>query len=73
MKRKNCSEKKRKNGLLFSLERAKTKRNGSRFASFRFQAKKNFMRNRRTLSYTIFFIIFFLHYSDYIHIALNIP
>jgi hypothetical protein len=34
---------------LFSLEHAKTKRNGSRFASFRFEAKKNFKRNRRTL------------------------
>jgi hypothetical protein len=36
-------------GPLFSLEHAKTKRNGSSFASFRFEAKKYFMRNRRTL------------------------
>jgi hypothetical protein len=36
-------------GPLFSLEHAKTKRNESRFASFRFEAKKYFMQNRRTL------------------------
>jgi hypothetical protein len=36
-------------GPLFSLEHAKTKRNGSCFASFRFEAKKYFMRNWRTL------------------------
>jgi hypothetical protein len=34
---------------LFSLEHAKTKRNESRFASFRFEAKKKFKQNRRTL------------------------
>jgi hypothetical protein len=43
------SENKRKIGPLFSLEKAKTKRNGSSFALFRFDAKKNFKRNRRTL------------------------
>jgi hypothetical protein len=36
-------------GFSFSLEHAKTKRNGSYFASFRFEAKKIFKRNRRTL------------------------
>jgi hypothetical protein len=44
------SENKRKNEPVFSLEQAKTKRNGSRFASFRIEAKKNFKRNRRTLT-----------------------
>jgi hypothetical protein len=34
---------------LFSLEHAKTMRNVSCFASFRFEAKIFFMRNRRTL------------------------
>ena len=33
----------------FSRERAKRMRNGSRFASFRFEAKIFFWRNRRTL------------------------
>jgi hypothetical protein len=33
-----------------------TKRNGSCFASFRFEAKKYFMRNWRTLSRTVFTI-----------------
>jgi hypothetical protein len=37
-------------GFSFSLEHAKTKRNGSYFASFRFEAKKIFKRNRRTLA-----------------------
>jgi hypothetical protein len=41
-------------GPLFSLEHAKTKRNGSCFVSFRFEAKKYFMRNRRTLGLTLF-------------------
>jgi hypothetical protein len=36
-------------GPIFSLEHAKTKRNGSDFASFRFEAKKFLKRNRRTL------------------------
>jgi hypothetical protein len=36
-------------GFSFSLEHAKTKRNGSYFASFRFEAKKIFKRNRSTL------------------------
>jgi hypothetical protein len=43
------SEKKRKTCFSFSLEHAKTKRNGSYFASFRFEAKKIIKRNRRTL------------------------
>jgi hypothetical protein len=41
-------------GFSFSLEHAKTKRNGSFFASFRFEAKKIFKRNRRTLGASIF-------------------
>jgi hypothetical protein len=48
-KRKIWSEKKRNNGFSFSLEHGKTKRNGSYFASFRFEAKKIFKQNRRTL------------------------
>jgi hypothetical protein len=36
-------------GPVFSLEHAKIKRNGFRFASFRFEAKKFFMQNWRTL------------------------
>jgi hypothetical protein len=47
--KRNEAKRSEKIGSLFSLEHAKTKRNGSRFASFRFEAKKNFMRNRRTL------------------------
>ena len=43
------SEMKRKNNNFFSRERAKRMRNGSRFASFRFEAKKFLKRNRRTL------------------------
>jgi hypothetical protein len=51
-KRKIRSEKKRneaKKKINFSCERAKRMRNGSRFASFRFEAKKFLKRNRRTL------------------------
>jgi hypothetical protein len=48
-KRKIRSEMKRKNNNFFSRERAKRMRNGSRFASFRFEAKKFLKRNRRTL------------------------
>jgi hypothetical protein len=51
-KRKIRSEKKRneaKKNNFFSRERAKRMRNGSRFASFRFEAKKFLKRNRRTL------------------------
>jgi hypothetical protein len=40
---------KRKFFLFFSRERAKRMQNGSRFASFRFEAKKFLKRNRRTL------------------------
>jgi hypothetical protein len=47
--KRNEAKTSEKNGLLFSLEHAKTKRNESRFASFRFEAKKIFKRNRRTL------------------------
>jgi hypothetical protein len=47
--KRNEAKTSEKIGPLFSLEHAKTKRNESRFASFRFQAKKNFKRNRRTL------------------------
>jgi hypothetical protein len=43
------SEMKRKKNNFFSRERAKRMRNGSRFASFRFEAKKFLKRNRRTL------------------------
>jgi hypothetical protein len=43
------SEMKRKNNNFFSRERAKRMRNGSRFASFRFEAKKFLKRNQRTL------------------------
>ncbi len=46
------SEMKRKNKKFFSRERAKRMRNGSRFASFRFEAKKILKRNRRTLLMT---------------------
>jgi hypothetical protein len=54
MRRKYRLEAKRseKIGPLFSLEHAKTMQNGSRFASFRFEAKKVFLRNRRTLGST---------------------
>ncbi len=48
-KRKIRSEMKRKNNKFFSRERAKRMRNGSRFASFRFEAKNFLKRNRRTL------------------------
>jgi hypothetical protein len=44
MKRKEAEKK-----ILFSRERAKRMQNGSRFASFRFEAKNFFLRNRRTL------------------------
>jgi hypothetical protein len=43
------SKMKRKKNYFFSHERAKRMRNGSRFASFRFEAKKCLKRNRRTL------------------------
>ncbi len=43
------SEMKQKNNNFFSRERAKRMRNGSRFTSFRFEAKKILKRNRRTL------------------------
>jgi hypothetical protein len=43
------SEMKSKKNLFFSRERAKRMRNGSRFASFRFEAKNFLKRNRRTL------------------------
>ncbi len=43
------SEMKRKKKYFFSRVRAKRVRNGSRFASFRFEAKKFLKRNRRTL------------------------
>jgi hypothetical protein len=42
---KNSKRKK----IFFSRERAKRMRNGSRFASFRFEAKNFFLQNRRTL------------------------
>jgi hypothetical protein len=41
-----------KKNIYFSRERAKRMRNGSRFASFRFEAKNFFLRNRRTLATT---------------------
>jgi hypothetical protein len=44
-KRSEMKGKKKK----ISHERAKSSRNGSRFASFRFEAKKFLKRNRRTL------------------------
>ncbi len=43
------SEKKRKTKCFFPRESAKRVRNGSRFVSFRFEAKKFFLRNWRTL------------------------
>jgi hypothetical protein len=53
---KNLNRNKAKTSLflspLFSLEQAKTKRKVSRFASFCFEAKKKFKRNRRTLTGT---------------------
>jgi hypothetical protein len=52
-KRKIQSKKKRneaKKNYFFSRERAKRMRNGSRFATFRFEAKIFLKRNRRTLS-----------------------
>jgi hypothetical protein len=51
LKRKEA-KRSRKKKLFFSRERAKRMRNGSRFASFRFEAKKFFLRNRRTLNET---------------------
>jgi hypothetical protein len=49
-KQKILSEKKRNEAKKkISRERAKRMRNGSRFASFRFEAKKFLKRNRRTL------------------------
>jgi hypothetical protein len=47
--KRNEAKRSNKIGFLFSREHAKTKRNGSYFASFRFEAKKIFKRNRRTL------------------------
>jgi hypothetical protein len=47
--KRNEAKTSEKIGPLFSLEHAKTKRNESRFASFRIEAKKKFKRNRRTL------------------------
>jgi hypothetical protein len=46
---KNLKRKEAKKNLFFSSERAKRMRNGSGFALFRFEAKKFFLRNRRTL------------------------
>ncbi len=46
---KNSKRNEAKKKFSFSRERAKRMRNGSRFASFRFEAKKFFLRNRRTL------------------------
>jgi hypothetical protein len=46
---KNSKRKEAKFFLFFSRERAKCKRNGSRFALFRFEAKKFLKRNRSTL------------------------
>jgi hypothetical protein len=46
---KNSKRKEAKKNIYFSRERAKRMRNGSRFASFRFEAKNFFLRNRRTL------------------------
>jgi hypothetical protein len=43
------SEKKREKKFVFSREFAKCMRNGSRFASLRFEATNFFLRNRRTL------------------------
>jgi hypothetical protein len=48
--KRNEAKTNEKIGPVFSLEQAKTKRNGSHFASFLFEAKKNFKRNRRTLT-----------------------
>jgi hypothetical protein len=48
---KNLKWNEAKKNLFFSRERAKRMRNGSRFASFRFEAKKFLKRNRRTLVY----------------------
>jgi hypothetical protein len=47
--KRNEAKRSEKNGFSFSLEHDKAKRNGSYFASFRFEAKKIFKRNRRTL------------------------
>jgi hypothetical protein len=44
-------------GFLFSLEHAKTKRNRSYFASFRFEAEKIFKRNRRTLLHAMYLLL----------------
>jgi hypothetical protein len=46
--KRNEAKRSEKN-FFFSRERAKRMRNGSRFASFRFEAKNFFLRNRRTL------------------------
>jgi hypothetical protein len=48
--KRNEAKTSEKIGLLFSLEQAKTKRNESCFALFRFEAKKFFKQNRRTLT-----------------------
>jgi hypothetical protein len=50
---KNSKQKEAKKNIYFSRERAKRMRNGSRFTSFRFEAKKVFLRNRRTLAVTV--------------------
>jgi hypothetical protein len=42
-----------KKNLFFSHEHAKRMQNRSRFALFRFEAEKNFLRNRRTVSASI--------------------
>ncbi len=54
-KRKEAKRSEKKNNI-FSRERAKRMRNGSRFASFRFEAKIFFLRNRRTLSRTYSYV-----------------
>jgi hypothetical protein len=48
--KRNEAKRSEKIGFSFSLEHAKTKRNGSYFASFRIEEKRIFKRNRRTLT-----------------------
>jgi hypothetical protein len=51
--KRNEAKRSEKIGFSFSLVHAKTKRNGSYFASFRFEAKKIFKQNRRTLRWSL--------------------
>jgi hypothetical protein len=58
------SEMKRKFVLFFSRERSKRMQNGSRFASFRFEAKNFLKRNRCTLVQSTVHGLFKMHFLE---------